>query len=237
MRNQFFYIFICYLIIFGCVQTSWAANTFKLNISQTSQIINRKSDWPVWSLPAPLKRPRLRDDLIYLSWFEGKWEVVNSIFGEEKQESIKNVANFFVDSSNRIVADREYNTNSYAFNSKEKEFVFVKNDPSSPNRQFAKLTDDRYLETKIIGRLQEKINEDTFLTDELILQILHSQSLTRVSQVETLTEFRKCKLDEKNNFNICGEQFQAIYNEPGQNFNPSPIRTQKFKLVLSKIQY
>ena len=33
--------------------------------------------------------------------------------------SIKHVAKFFVDSSNRIVADREYNTNSYVVNSKE----------------------------------------------------------------------------------------------------------------------
>ncbi len=107
-------------------------------------------------------------------------------------------AKFFVDSSNRRIADREYNTNSYVLNSKEKEFLFVKNDPRSSNRQFAKLTDDRYLETKIIGRLQEELNEDVFLTDELSLENLHANSLTRVSQVETLTEFRKCKSEDRN---------------------------------------
>ncbi len=199
-------------------------------------MIKRKSSWPDWNLPAPLKRPSLRDDLIYPTWFEGTWDVVNSIVGEDREESINHTAKFFVDSSNRITADREYNTNSYAVNSKEKEFLFVKNDPNSPNRQFAKLTDDRYLETKIIGRLQEKVNEDIFLTDELILEILHSQNLSRVSQVETLTEFGKCYLEDENNFNICAEQFQAIYNEPGQNLKLVPIRTQKFKLVLSKVQ-
>ena len=236
MRIKLVYIFICYLIIFGCAQSSWASNTFKSNISQSSQIIKRKLSWPDWKMPSPLRLPNLKDDLIFPNWFEGTWDVVNSIAGEDEEESIKHIAKFFVDSSNRIVADREYNTNSYAFNSKEKEFLFVKNDPTSPNRQFAKLTYDRYLETKVIGRLQEKINEDIFLTDELILEILHSQNLSRVSQVETLTEFRKCKFDDENNFHICAEQLQAIYKEPGQNIKTFPIRTQEIKLVLSKIQ-
>ena len=163
MRLHFFYIFICYLIIFGCAQPSLAANTFKSNISQPSQIIARKSSWPDWNLPAPLKRPKLKDDLIYPNWFEGKWDVVNSIVGEDKEESIKHVAKFFVDSSNRIVADREYNTNSYAVNTKDKEFLFVKNDPNSPNRQFAKLTNDRYL-SKVINlvyKMKDKFLEKT----------------------------------------------------------------------------
>ncbi len=211
-----------------------AANNFKSNITQTSQIVKRKSSWPEWTLPAPFRWPKLKDDLIYPNWFEGEWDVVSSIVGEDKEESIKHVAKFFLDSSNRIVADREYNTNSYAVNTKEKEFLFVKNDPNSPNRQFAQLINDRFLETKIIGRMQERINADIFLTDELMLEILHSKSFTRVSKVETLTEFRKCNSDHENNFNICGEQFQAIYNELGSNFNSSPISTRKFKLVLSK---
>ena len=66
--------------------------------------------------------------------------------------------------------------------------------------------------------------------------MLHAQSFIRLSKVETLTEFRKSKLEDANNFNICGEQFQAIYKEPGRNLNSSPISTRKFKLVLSKIQ-
>jgi len=70
----------------------------------------------------------------------------------------------------------------------------------------------------------------------LVLEILHSQKLSKISQVETLTEFRKCKLEDENNFNICADQFQAIYYEPGRDIRPLPIRTQKFKLVLSKIK-
>ena len=127
-------------------------------------------------------------------------------------------------------------------NAKNGDFLSVKNDPKSPNRQFAKLTEDRFLETKIIGRLKQKINNNIFITDELILQIFHTPDLSRVSQVETLTEFRKCGLDENivneiSDFNICGEQFQAIYNQPGKNLISVPIKTEKFKLILSKTHY
>ena len=104
------------------------------------------------------------------------------------------------------------------------------------------MTKDRYLETKIIGRLQEKPNNNLFITDELILQILHTPELSRVSQVETLTEFRKCgsdvnTLSNLSSFNICGEQFQAVYNQPGQTLISVPIKTEKSKLILRKTNY
>ena len=73
----------------------------------------------------------------------------------------------------------------------------------------------------------------------MILQILHTPEFSRVSQVETLTEFKQCKSNQKNeinlsDFNICGEQFQAIYNQPGQNIISLPIRTEKSKVILRK---
>ena len=151
-------------------------------------------------------------------------------------------AKFIYNSSGELIAEREYNTKSYALSSKNRGFLSVKNDPKSPNRQFAKLTEDRYLETKIIGRLQEEINNNIFITDELILQILHTPDVSRVSQVETLTEFRKCgsngnTLNALSDFNICGKQLQAIYNEPGQNFISLPIKTEELKLILSKTNF
>ena len=169
MRGQFFYLLICYLIVFAFDQSSWAAYPLQLNNASSAQLVKRKSSWPYWSLPTFLDRPGTSDDLIYPDWFEGTWEVVNTNVTEGNEGSIMHVARFVLDSSDRIVADREFNTNYFALNSKEKEFLFVKNDPSSPNRQFAKLTDDRYLETKIIGRLQAEIQEDDFLFDELTL--------------------------------------------------------------------
>ena len=239
MRQKFLFFFISILIIFNYIQPVLADNIIELNIAQASQLSERKLIWPDWYFPSLLNRPGFKDDLIYPDWFEGIWDVNSKIKVDKNEESISHSAKFIRNSSGKLVADREYNSRSYALSSNNGGFLSIKNDPKSPNRQFAKLTEDRYLETKIIGRLQERINNNTFITDELILQILHSPGLTRVSQVETLTEFKKCGSDGKTmnqlrNFNICGEQFQAIYNEPGHRLVSVPIKTEKSKFLLSK---
>ena len=242
MRQKSFSFFVSIVIIFTCIQPVFAENILDLNIVQTSQLSERKSIWPNWRFPSFLKRPRLNDDLIYPDWFEGIWDVNSNIEGDKKEESIIHSAKFKYDPSGKLVADREYNTQSFALSFKNGGFLSVKNDPKSPNRQFAKLTKDRYLETKIIGRLYETINNDIFFTDELTLEIFHTPELSRVSQVETLTEFRKCgsdgnTLSKLNSFNICGEQFQAVYNQPGQTLISVPIKIEKSKLILSKTHY
>jgi len=239
MRQKSLVLLVSSLIIFTCIYPARAENTLELNISQPSQLVERKLIWPDWRLPYSLKRPGFRDDLIYPDWFEGIWDVNSKIEGDENEESIIHSAKFIRNSSGKLVADREYNTQSFALSSKNGGFLSVKNDPKSPNRQFAKLTEDRYLETKIIGRLYETLSNDIFVTDELILEILHTQEFSRVSQVETLTEFRKCGSDDNtmsklSSFNICGEQFQAIFNQPGQDLISVPIKTEKSKLILNK---
>ena len=242
MRRKSFSFFVFIVIIFTCIQPIFAENIFDLNIVQVSKLSERKSIWPNWSVPSFLTHPRLKDDLIYPDWFEGIWDVNSNIEGEKNEESIIHSAKFKYDASGELVADREYNTQSFALSSKNGGFLSVKNDPKSPNRQFAKLTEDRYLETKIIGRLYETINNDIFITDELILEIFHTPDLSRVSQVETLTEFRKCgsdgnTLSKLSSFSICGEQFQAVYNQPGQTLISKPIKIEKSKLILSKTNF
>jgi len=242
MRQKSFPLFVCIVIIFTCIQPVVAENIFDLNIVQASQLSERKLIWPNWRFPSMLARPSLKDDLIYPDWFEGLWDVNSNIEGEKNEESIIHSAKFKYDASGKLVADREYNTQSFALSLNNGGFLSVKNDPKSPNRQFAKLTEDRYLETKIIGRLYETINNGIFITDELMLEILHTPELTSVSQVETLTEFRKCVSDsntfsELSNFNICGEQFQAVYNQPGQDLISLPIKTERTKLILRKTKY
>ncbi len=239
MRQKFFFFLISILIIFTCIGTARAESILEINNFQPSKLSERKLIWPDWRLPSSIKRPGLKDDLIYPDWFEGVWDVTSQIESDQNQEPIIHSAKFIHKTSGDLIADREYNTKSYALRTKSGGFLSVKNDPKSPNRQFAKLTEDRYLETKIIGRLQEKIDKNIFITDELILQILHTPEFSRVSRVETLTEFKKCgsnKNDEINpsDFNICGEQFQAIYNQPGQNLISLPIKTEKSKLILRK---
>ncbi len=240
MRQKFFSFLIFILIIFAYIQPTFAKKTLDLHTFKSSQLTERKLIFPDWRFPSLLNRPGWKEDLIYPNWFEGEWNVTSKMDGDENQESIFHSAKFIYNSEGNLIADREYNTQSYALNTKDSDFLSVKNDPDSPNRQFAKLTDDRYLETKIVGRLKENTNDNSFITDELILQILHTPEFSRVSQVETLTEFTKCSknknhLNKSGGFDICGEQFQAIYNPPGQSIISKPIKLQKFKLVLSKI--
>tara|TARA_E500000178_G_scaffold125375_1_gene125194 strand:- start:67 stop:798 length:732 start_codon:yes stop_codon:yes gene_type:complete len=239
MRQKFFFFLISILIVFTYTVPALAESSLEINNFQPSKLYERKSIWPDWRLPSSIKRPGLKDDLIYPDWFEGVWDVTSEIESDQNQEPIIHSAKFIRNTSGDLIADREYNTKSYALSTKTGGFLSVKNDPKSPNRQFAKLTEDRYLETKIIGRLQEKIDNNIFITDELILQILHTPEFSRVSQVETLTEFKKCGSIQNNkinmsDFNICGEQFQAIYNQPGQNLISLPIKTEKSKLILRK---
>ena len=239
MRQKFFFFLISILIIFTYTGPALAETILEINNFQPSKLYERKLIWPDWRLPSSIKRPGLKDDLIYPDWFEGVWDVTSEIESDQNQEPIIHSAKFILNTSGDLIADREYNTKSYALSTKTGGFLSVKNDPKSPNRQFAKLTEDRYLETKIIGRLQEKIDNNIFITDELILQILHTPEFSRVSQVETLTEFKKCGSIQNNkinmsDFNICGEQFQAIYNQPGQNLISLPIKTEKSKLILRK---
>ena len=239
MRQKFFFSLIFILIVFTYAVPVLAESILEINNFQPSKLYERKSIWPDWRLPSSIKRPGLKDDLIYPDWFEGVWDVTSEIESDQNQEPIIHSAKFILNTSGDLIADREYNTKSYALSTKTGGFLSVKNDPKSPNRQFAKLTEDRYLETKIIGRLQEKIDNNIFITDELILQILHTPEFSRVSQVETLTEFKKCGSIQINkinmsDFNICGEQFQAIYNQPGQNLISLPIKTEKSKLILRK---
>ena len=239
MRQKFFFFLISILIVFTYTVPALAESSLEINNFQPSKLYERKSIWPDWCLPSSIKRPGLKDDLIYPDWFEGVWDVTSEIESDQNQEPIIHSAKFILNTSGDLIADREYNTKSYALSTKTGGFLSVKNDPKSPNRQFAKLTEDRYLETKIIGRLQEKIDNNIFITDELILQILHTPEFSRISQVETLTEFKKCGSIQNNkinmsDFNICGEQFQAIYNQPGQNLISLPIKTEKSKLILRK---
>ncbi len=239
MRQKFFFFLISILIVFTYTIPALAESSLEINNFQPSKLYERKSIWPDWRLPSSIKRPGLKDDLIYPDWFEGVWDVTSEIESDQNQEPIIHSAKFILNTSGDLIADREYNTKSYALSTKTGGFLSVKNDPKSPNRQFAKLTEDRYLETKIIGRLQENIDNNIFITDELILQILHTPEFSRVSQVETLTEFKKCgsilnNIINMSDFNICGEQFQAIYNQPGQNLISLPIKTEKSKLILSK---
>ena len=83
MRQKSFFFVLSIVIIFIYIQPVYAENILDLNIVQTSQLSERKSIWPNWRVPSFLKRPRLKDDLIYPDWFEGTWDVTSNIEGDK----------------------------------------------------------------------------------------------------------------------------------------------------------
>ena len=206
--------------------------------SSYSPLFERKLIWPDWNLPAPLKYPRFKEDLIYPSWFLGKWDVASQNIKEPQEKIINYQANFLLNESEKVIADRDFNTKSISKQIFNNKLLIVRNDPDSPNHQFAEFIGDRFIESKIVGRSQEETQEGFFLSDELTLQILHTPDLSKISKVETLNMFRKCHIIDKddNQYDICGEQWQMIYQPKDNNIKFSPQRSENFILELIRSQ-
>ena len=175
-----------------------------------SPLEQRLELWPNWTLPAPLSRPSSRDDLIYPEWFKGRWKVDSVDLDALDQPGITHEARFVPDRQNRLVGDRAFNANAIGRALLGEQLLRVEDDPRSSNRQMAQLTGDRQLETTVTGRRQLSPKADTFLADELVLQILHAPGPPRLSQVETLSRYQRCGSD------ICAEQWQGVYPPPGE---------------------
>jgi hypothetical protein len=157
-----------------------------------SPLEQRLELWPNWTLPAPLSRPSSRDDLIYPQWFQGRWQVESVDLDALDQPALTHEARFISDNQNRLVGDRAFNANAIGRALLGEQLLRVEDDPRSSNRQMAQLTGDRRLETTVTGRRQLSPNADTFLADELVLQILHAPGPPRLSQVETLSRYQRC---------------------------------------------
>ena len=176
-----------------------------------SPLEQRLELWPNWTLPAPLSRPSSRDDLVYPQWFQGRWQVESIDLDALDQPAITHEARFISDSQNRLVGDRAFNAIAIGRALLGEQLLRVEDDPKSSNRQMAQLSGDRRLETTVTGRKQQSLDANTFLADELVLQILHAPGPPRLSQVETLSRYQRCGSA------ICAEQWQGIYPPPGEN--------------------
>ena len=88
----------------------------------------------------------------------------------------------------------------------------------------AQLSGDRRLETTVTGRKQQSPDANTFLADELVLQILHAPGPPRLSQVETLSRYQRCGSA------ICAEQWQGIYPPPGENLRDTIKSSHHYQL-------
>ena len=180
--------------------------------------------WPNWTLPAPLSRPSSRDDLVYPQWFQGRWQVESIDLDALDQPAITHEARFISDSQNRLVGDRAFNAIAIGRALLGEQLLRVEDDPKSSNRQMAQLSGDRRLETTVTGRKQQSLDANTFLADELVLQILHAPGPPRLSQVETLSRYERCGSA------ICAEQWQGIYPPPGENLRDTIKSSHHYQL-------
>ena len=80
------------------------------------------------------------------------------------------------------------------------------------------------------GRRQESPTEDTFLADELVLQILHTPGAPRLSRIETLSRYNRCGED------ICAEQWQARYPDPGQTITNKAVSVHRYQLTMRPLE-
>ena len=189
-----------------------------------SPLEQRVELWPNWTLPAPLSRPSSRDDLIYPQWFQGRWQVESIDLDALDQPAITHEARFISDSQNRLVGDRAFNAIAIGRALLGEQLLRVEDDPKSSNRQMAQLSGDRRLETTVTGRKQQSLDANTFLADELVLQILHAPGPPRLSQVETLSRYQRCGSA------ICAEQWQGIYPPPGESLRATIKSSHHYQL-------
>jgi len=130
-----------------------------LGAAPEAVLSERLQQFPEWQLPAPLPRPR-RGDLEYPSWFEGRWQL-------EASDGVSAQVRFKRRNDGAVVGERAGNAMAIGRAVLGDALLEVEDDPSNPNRQLARLSDERQLDTRITGRLSEQPSEGEFLADEL----------------------------------------------------------------------
>jgi hypothetical protein len=169
----------------------------------------RLAQWPAWSLPAPLPRPG-NHDLDYPAWFEGTWQVSSHDLSGQ-QADISYTVRFQRNGQGAVVGDRAFNASAIGRALLGDRLLSVQNDPLNPNRQLALLAGDQQLESTVVGRRISATSGDTFLADELALQVLHGPGDPRVSRVETLSRYHQLNPGQ-----IAAEQWQGSYASPAE---------------------
>ena len=184
----------------------------------------RLQQFPDWSLPAPLPRP-WRTDLEYPSWFEGRWELRTS-------DGVIAEVRFKRRGDGVVVGDRAGNAMAIGRAVLGNQLLEVQDDPENPNRQLARLSDERQLDSRITGRRSEQMSNGDFLADELSLQLLRQPGLPpRSSRIETLSRYTREGPDQ-----ISGHQWQASYSSPEQGLTASARSSQQLSLEMVRLQ-
>ena len=200
----------------------------------------RLEAWPNWQLPAALPRPRSQQDLVYPDWFDGVWNAESTDLDDLSM--LRHPVRFAASENSRgaVVGDRIFNATAIGKAVLGEQLLGVEQAPQQVNRQLARLSQDRQLETTVIGRRESNLDQQTFLSDELVLQILHGPGAPRISRIETLSRYQLCDsrgIETAGNYNtICAEQWQARFGPPGETVSAKPLHVNHYKLTLTKQQ-
>jgi hypothetical protein len=194
----------------------------------------RRSDWPQWRLPGPLPRPG-HADLEYPPWFIGDWRVSSREEGAPPEETVVWRVRFHPGPGGAVVGDRAANASAVGRALLGDGLREVRDDPTNPNRQMARLAGDRTLETTVVGRRTERDPDDpgVFLADELVLQVLRGSGDPRISRIETLSRY--VRQGEENAPWIEAEQWQARYPSPSEGFVAQATGTGHWRLRLDPL--
>lgn len=171
----------------------------------------RLAAWPEWRLPAPLPNPG-RQDLGYPAWFAGDWQVTVEADPESGKPGLRYEVRFRSDERGVVVGERAANAASVGRELLGDTLLEVRDDPTNPNRQLARLAGGGLLESTVLGRRSEETEQ--FLADELTLQVVHGGAEPRVSRIETLSRYR-LHHGEGGDW-IEAEQWQARYPSPAE---------------------
>ena len=192
----------------------------------------RFSNWPAWTLPAPLPRPRGRQDLIYPSWFDGTWEVRSEQLDDQGhrrngEEPLLHQARFQLNQRGDLVGDRVFNARSIGDALLGAQLLSIEQDPDQVNRQLARLKEIDAGDDCDRSQRSNPREHSVFFSDELALQVLHGPAAPRISRIETLTRYERCGAA------ICADQRQVSHDGPGLESEVSlEGRSSRFQLTL-----
>ena len=228
------------LILFILIQVFNLNSSFALNDSNARDFLDKRvNSWPELFLPN-FKSSNISKDLVYPNWFEGNWLVTSENLINDSEEPVIYKVNFFRNEDNEIVGNRAKNAESIGKAIFGDTLIKVIDDPKSINNQITYLKDDLYIDSRITGRSQVQ-DDKLFFADELVIQTAHKPGGTRVDQVETISKFQKCNLEELERIDlqksdICGFQYTASYGSKVGDFSIHAIKTSKYKLTFKFIE-
>ena len=221
------------MIIINTILIGGIKDVFALEDFHTKDFLeSREKSWPQW-VKVHSRYSDLKKDLIYPSWFEGNWLVKSESLNNSQEEPVYYKVNFHRDQFNNLIGSRSENAQSIGKALFGNRLIKVVSDPNSFNRQIVYLKNDEYIDSRIVDRTQT-FDQDFFFSDELAIQTVHKEGISRINQVEVMSKFYKCNkysnLSSELKDKICGIQYLATYGSKVGEINLRPVTTNKYYL-------